>query len=169
NQINENIGTTDFSNNQINSLWEDLANWANIKNNGDLGLFNVDPFSNSNWVYVGKVFSQCVLPPKFLNRLSELFESIGLVPNTFYDDQFLQEKIKNSRTDLIPKSTLDFLKKHDELSNSIIQTIQRQYKKWSGETHEEIEEGTRKKRNYTIAPLFLQFKVNTNDEVISFS
>jgi len=170
-QINERIGTADFSNNQINCLWEDLAHWANIKNNGDLGLFNVVPFSNQNWVYVGKVFSQCVLPPKFLNRLPELFESIGLVPDTFYDDKFLQEKIKNSRTDLIPKSTLDFLKKDDELSNSIIQTIQCQYKKWSGETHEEIEEGTttRKKRNHTVAPLFLQFKVNTNDEVISFS
>ena len=168
-QINENIGTTDFSNNQINSLWEDLASWANIKNNGDLGLFNVVPFSNANWVYVGKVFSQCVLPPKFLNRLPELFDSIGLVPNTFYDNKFLQEKIKNSRTDLIPKNTLDFLKKDDELSNSIIQTIQRQYKKWSGETHEEIEDATKKKRNYTVAPLFLQFKVNTNDEIISFS
>jgi len=167
--INENIGTTDFSNNQINSLWEDLANWANIKNNGDLGLFNVIPFQNASWIYVGKVFSQCVLPPKFLNRLPELFDSIGLVPNTFYDDKFLQEKIKNSRTDLIPKSTLDFLKKDDELSNSIIQTIKSQYKKWSGETHEEIEEGRRKKRNYIVAPLFLQFKVNTNDEVISFS
>lgn len=171
NHINETIGTADFSNNQINCLWEDLENWANVKNNGDLGLFNVVPFSNANWVYVGKVFSQCVLPPKFLNRLPELFESIGLVPDTFYDDKFLQEKIKNSRTDLIPKSTLDYLKKDDELSNSIIQTIQRQYKKWSGETHEEIKEGTttRKKRNYTIAPLFLQFKVNTNEEVIAFS
>lgn len=171
NQINETIGTTDFSNNQINCLWEDLATWANIKNNGDFGVFNVIPFSNANWIYVGKVFSQCVLPPKFLNRLPELFESIGLVPDTFYEDQFLQEKIKNSRTDLIPKSTLDFLKKNDELSNSIIQTIQRQYRKWTGETHEEIEEGAalRKKRNYTVAPLFLQFKVNTNDEEIKLS
>ncbi|EEI89495.1 hypothetical protein HMPREF0765_4912, partial [Sphingobacterium spiritivorum ATCC 33300] len=54
---------------------------------------------------------------------------------------------------------------------SIIQTIQRQYKKWTGETHEEIEEGTtlRQRRNYTVAPLFLQFKVNTNDEEIKFS
>jgi hypothetical protein len=170
-QINENIGTIDFSNNQINSLWEDLAEWANVKNNGDLGLFKVIPFQNINWIYVGKVFSQCVLPPKFLNRLPELFRSMGLVPDTFYDDKFLQEKIKNSRTDLIPKSTLDYLKKDDELSNSIIQTIQRQYKKWSGETHEEIEEGktTRKKRNYTVAPLLLQFKVNANEEVIAFS
>ncbi|MGG1920217.1 hypothetical protein AB1278_00190 [Chryseobacterium sp. NRRL B-14798] len=75
---------------------EDLANWANIKKQCDLGLFNVVPFSNANWVYVGKVFSQCVLPPKFLNRLPELFESIGLVPNTFYDDNFLQEKLKTA-------------------------------------------------------------------------
>jgi hypothetical protein len=171
NQINDTIGTNDFSINKINCLWGGLANWANVKNNGDLGLFNVIPFANINWIYVGKVFSQCVLPPKFLNRLPELFESIGLVPDTIYDDRFLQEKIKNSRTDLIPKSTLDFLKKDDELSNSIIQTIQRQYKKWTGETHEEIEDGTtlRKKRNYTIAPLFLQFKVNANEEEIKFS
>lgn len=170
-QINENIGTTDFSKNQINCLWEDLATWANIKNNGDLGVFNVVPFSNAKWIYVGKVFSQCVFPPKFLNRLPELFETIGLVPNTFYEDKFLIDKIKNNRTDLIPKNTLDFLKKDDELSNSIIHTIQCEYKKWTGETHEEIEEGAtlRKKRNYTVAPLFLQFKVNTNDEVIKFS
>lgn len=171
NHINETIGTNDFRNNQINNLWDDLANWANVKNNGDLGLFNVIPFTNARWIYVGKVFSQCVLPPKFLNRLPELFESIGLVPDTFYEDVFLRDKIKSSRTDLIPQNTLDFLKKNDELSNSIIQTIQREYKKWTGETHEEIEEGTmlRRKRNYTIAPLFLQFKVNTNDEEIKFS
>lgn len=169
--INENIGSADFRNNQINCLWEDLANWANVKNNGDFGLFNVIPFTNESWIYVGKVFSQCLLPPKFLNRLPELFQAIGLVPDTFYEDRFLQEKIKNSRTDLIPKITLDFLKKDDELSKSIIQTIQRQYKKWTGETHEDIEEGAilRKKRNYTIAPLFLQFKVNINDEEIKFS
>ncbi|EEI89504.1 hypothetical protein HMPREF0765_4909, partial [Sphingobacterium spiritivorum ATCC 33300] len=116
NQINENIGTNDFRNNQINRLWEDLASWANIKNNGDFGWFNVIPFTNENWVYVGKVFSQCVLPPKFLNRLPELFESIGLVPNTFYEASFLQERIKNSKTNLMPKSTLGFLKKDDELS-----------------------------------------------------
>lgn len=171
NDINETIGTNDFRNNQINCLWDGLAKWANVKNNGDLGLFNAIPFTNTHWVYVGKVFSQCVLPPKFFNRFPELFESIGLVPDTFYEDHFLKDKIKNSRTHLIPKSTIDFLKKDDELSNSIIQTIQREYKKWTGETHEEIEEGTvlQKKRNYTIAPLFLQFKVNANDEEIKFS
>jgi len=170
-QINEIIGTTDFSNNHINDLWEDLAKWANIKNNGEFGLFKVIPFHNANWIYVGKVFSQSVLPPKFLNRLPELFESIGLVPDTFYDDNFLKERILNSRTDLIPRNTMDFLKKDDELSNSIIQIIQHQYKKWSGESHEEIEEGTttKKKRNYTIAPLFLQLKVNENDEEVIFS
>jgi len=171
NHITEIIGTNDFRKNQINNLWDGLANWANVKNNGDLGLFNVIPFTNRNWVYVGKVFSQCILPPKFLSRLPELFESISLVPDIFYEDTFLRDKIISSRTDLIPQNILDFLKKNDELSNSIIQTIQREYKKWTGETHEEIEEGTtvQKKRNYTIAPLFLQFKVNTNDEEIKFS
>lgn len=167
-QINEIIKTSDFSNNQINDLWENLAEWANVKKNGELGLFKVIPFQNANWIYVGKIFSQCVLPPKFLNRLPELFESMGLVPDTFYDDNFLKEIILNSKTILIPKSTLDFLKNDDELSNSIIQQIQLQYKKWSGETHQENEEETTRK-NYTIAPLILQFKINPNDEKIKFS
>lgn len=169
---NSNLGTNDFRNNQINYLWEELADWANVKKNGDLGVFNAISFTNENWIYVGKMFSQCVLPPKFLTRLPELFEAIGLVPNTFYEDRYLQEKIKHSnRTDLIPKNTLGFLKNVDDLSNAIIQTIQRQYRKWTGEAHEEIEEGTtlRKKRNYTVAPLFLQFKVDTNSEEIKFS
>lgn len=171
NRINERIGTNDFSNNQINSLWEDLANWANVKNNGDFGLFKAIPFSNPNWIYVGKVFSQCVLPPKFINRLSVLFESIGLVPNTIYDDNFLQQKIIKSKTSLIPENTIDLLKKDDELSKSIIQIIQYQYQRWTGETHQEVEDATlqRKIRNHTLAPLFLQFKVNTNDERIKFS
>jgi hypothetical protein len=171
NQIDETINTSDFRINNINFLWEELAIWANVKNNGDLGVFNVIPFLNKHWVYVGKVFSQCVLPPKFLNRLPELFEFIGLVPNTFYEDSFLLNKIKNTRTDLIPKNTLSYLENNDELSNSIIHSIQRKYKDWTGETHEEIAEGkvSRRKRNLTIAPLFLQFKINTNDETIKFS
>ncbi|TWI17209.1 hypothetical protein [Sphingobacterium siyangense] len=171
--INQNIGTNDFSINQINDLWENLAHWANVENNGDLGFFNVVPFTNKNWVYVGKIFSQCVLPPRILNRLPELFESIGLVPNFTYDTYSLQGMIISSSTTLIPKNTLDFLKKYDELSRSIIQTILNNYKKWTGETHEEIEEQDglilKKKRNYTIAPLFLQFKVNRNEEEIKFT
>lgn len=118
------ISTADFSSYHINSLWDDLSKWANINHNGDLGHFNVVPFSNSNWIYVGKIFSQCVLPPKFLNRLPELFKSVGLVPDTFYEDIILKEKIINSRSDLIPKNTLDYLKNDDELTNSIIKTIQ---------------------------------------------
>jgi hypothetical protein len=165
------ISTTDFNSYQTNSLWEDLSKWTNKSKNGDWGLFNLVPFSNPNWVYVGKVFSQCVLPPKFLNRLPELFKLLGLVPQTYYDDSFLKEKLIASRSELIPKNTLDFLKKDDELTNSIIQTIQRNYLNWKGETHEELEVDSkiRKKRNYTIAPLFLQFKLNINDESISFS
>lgn len=165
------ISTVDFSSYHINSLWDDLSKWANINHNGDFGHFNVVPFSNSNWIYVGKIFSQCVLPPKFLNRLPELFKSVGLVPDTFYEDIILKEKIINSRSDLIPKNTLDYLKNDDELTNSIIKTIQGHYTKWTGETHEKLDEGVAfsKRRNYTIAPLFLQFKLNINDELISFS
>lgn len=171
NQMIGQIGTNDFRNNQINYIWEDLANWANVVKNGDWGGFNMFTFTNEKWIYVGKVFSQCALSPKIIRQLPKLFEFIGLVPNTVYENHFLKEKIIKSKTDLLPQNTIDFLKRDNELSNSIIQTIQYQYKKWTGETHEEIEAGTalRKKRNNTFAPLFLQFKLNTNEEEIKFS
>jgi hypothetical protein len=170
-QIYETIGTADLSNNQINCLWEDLAHWANVRNNGYLGLFKLIPFQNANWVYVGKVFSQCVLPPKFLNRLPELFETLGLVPNTFYDRKYLKEIILKCKSEIIPISTFDYLKNDDELSSSIIQKIQDQYLKWSGETRREIEDGKNKskRRHDTLATLFVQFRLNKADEVISFS
>jgi hypothetical protein len=168
NDINESVGTNDFRDNQINCLWNDLSKWANINNNGELGFFNVIPFKNQHWVYVGKIFSQCMLPPKLINNLFRLFDIMGLVPNTIYDDDILKQKIKESKYNLLPKNTLNILNKDDELSKSIIQVIQKQYKKWTGETHDDIEEEYFKKTN-TIVRLFLQLKINTNDEEIGFS
>ena len=174
NQINETIGTNDFRNNQINCLWEDLGNWANDRKSGDLGLFKVVPFKNSNWIYVGKVFSQCIFPPRAIKRLSDLFLQSGMVPNSNYSSAEIKSYLLQYGSSILQLSNkaLNTLRSEsNELGQSIIDVVNREYKKWTGETHEDIEEGQtqRKKRNYTIAPLFLQFKVNTNDEEIIFS
>ena len=174
NQINETIGTNDFRNSQINYLWDDLENWASVKNNGDLGLFKVVPFTNPNWIYVGKVFSQCVFPPRAIKRLPELFLQAGMTPDSYYSPAEIKKCLQLYGSSILhlTNNTLNAIKTDsNELGQSILDIFNREYKKWTGETHEEIEEGTifRKKRNYTIASLFLQFKVNTNDEVIKFS
>lgn len=166
---NKDIGIPFNDNAHLNDLWKGLEEWANSSKNGELGLFKINIFSNS-YKFVGKMFSQCILPPRTINRLSELFATLGLVPDTYYDDSFLKDEIEKKSPNIIPKNTLSFLKGDDELSKSIIQTIQRQYKKWTGETHEEsdAELPLRKKKKSTIAPLFLQFK-KTNYGNIEFS
>ena len=173
--MNQTLGTRDFRDNNINFLWQDLEYWANTKNNGELGKFKVLPFKNSNWIYVGKFFSQCIFPPLALKRLPELFLEAGMAPNLTYNkDEFRLILLRyGSRILSLKESVIDFIKRShsNELGQSIIEIAIREYKKWNGETHED-EEGQviqRTKRNYTVAPLFLQFKLNHTDGLISFS
>jgi len=175
NQINETIGTNDLRSNEINLIWRDLENWSNIQNNGDLGIFKFRPFINKNWIYVGKFFSQCVFPPKAIKRLPELFLEAGMIPDSTYGDEEIKRKLLQFGSSILHLSnhTLDVIRKSDsnELGQSIIEIVTREYNKWTGETNEnEDEEMTQCiKKNYTIVPLFLQLKVNENDGLISFS
>jgi hypothetical protein len=173
--ISQTLGTPDFRDNKINLLWQDLEYWANTKNNGELGKFKVLPFKNSNWIYVGKFFSQCIFPPLSLKRLPDLFLEAGMAPNLTYNkDEFRSMLLKYGTAILsLKQSVVDLIKRShsNELGQSIIEIVIREYKKWNGETHEDEEDqvSQRTKRNYTVAPLFLQFKLNQNDGIISFS
>jgi len=174
NSFTENsIGTTNYQN--ISSLWNALEEWAVITKNCDLGIFELKKFGNQNWIHVGKPFSQCVLPPSAINKLPELFFEAGLIPDSAYSkEEFRKILLKHGIKILcIKERVIELIRKSDtnELGQSIIEIVNREYKKWTGETHEYEENGAtqRIKRNYTVAPLFLQFKVNTNDERIKFS
>lgn len=169
----QSIGTTNYQ--TISHLWNALEEWSVITMNCDLGIFELKKFGNQNWIHVGKPFSQCVLPPSAINKLPELFFEAGLIPDSVYTkEEFRKILIKHGTKILcLKESVIELIRKSDsnELGQSIIEIVIREYKKWTGETHEDEEGVTtlRTKRNYTVAPLFLQFKVNDNDGLISFS
>lgn len=175
NSIDQTLGVPDFRDNNINLLWSDLENWANIKHSGDLGWFRAIPFKNTTWIYVGKPFSQCILPPSTTAKLSELFLQAGMIPNSFYPDSELKKilltygpsvlSLNNNVIELVRKSEAN------ELGQTVLEIIKREYNKWSGETHQDISNGSTQKikRDYTVIPLFLQFKINDNDGLITFS
>lgn len=158
----------------ISHLWNELEEWAVITKNCDLGIFELRKFGNPNWIHVGKPFSQCVLPPSSINKLPELFFEAGLIPDSLYSqDEYRKILLRyGSKILWLKESVIELIRKSDsnELGQSIIEIVKREYNKWTGETHQE-EEGEihRTKRNYTVTPLFLQFKVNYNDGQISFS
>jgi hypothetical protein len=174
NNINQNIGTTDFSSNNTNKLWKDLEKWANDDKNGDLGLFRVNNFTNSSWIYVGKVFSQCVIPPKAIKRLPDFFLQSGMIPDSVYSNGEFLNYLKQYGSSLLhlPNNIINIIAKDsDELGQTIIGIIKREYTKWTGESDEEVDNDgiiNRKKKDIP-ARLFLQFKINTIDETIKFS
>lgn len=159
----------------ISHLWNELEEWSIITKNCYVGIFELKKFGNPNWIHVGKPFSQCVLPPSAINKLPELFYEAGLIPDSAYSkDEFRKILLRYGAKLLwLKESVVELIGKSDsnELGQSIIEIVIREYKKWTGETHADEEEGTtqRTKRNYTVAPLFLQFKVNENDGLIFFS
>ncbi len=159
----------------LSHLYNKLEEWSVMAKNCDLGIFELKKFGNQNWIHVGKPFSQCVLPPSAINKLPELFFEAGLIPDSAYSKEELRKILlkHGAKILLLKESVIELIRKSEtnELGQSIIEIVNREYKKWTGETHEDEENGAtqRTKRNYTVAPLFLQFKVNDNDGLILFS
>ena len=170
---NEKIWILNFS--TISHLWNELEEWSVIAMNCDLGIFELKKFGNPNWIHVGKPFSQCVLPPSAISKLPELFFESGMIPDSAYSkEEFRKVLLKFGPKILyLKESVIELIRKSEtnELGQSILEIVDREYKKWTGETNEEQKDGItqRIKRNYTVTPLFLQFKVNDNEGFIKFS
>lgn len=159
----------------IDILWADLSSWANEIRNGELGSFKAVVFIQTTWRFVGKPFSQCVLPPKAIRKLPDFFYSSGLTPKTFYHDEiFKNHLVRNGLTILgLKPSIIELIKKgnKDEIGQSIIETVKTEFNEWTGEDQEIVlKDGTEKKiRKNTVVPLKLQFKTNEDGEIaISF-
>ena len=171
--IGQKIGSTTFQ--WSYPLWEDLNIWANQIKQRDLGSFTVRNFGNDRWVWVGKPFSQCIFPPKSIRKLPELFLESGMVPNSFYpSDDIRMFLIRYGSSILgLREGVIDIIKNSNsnELGESIIEIAKREYNKWTGESHQVVTAGPdeRTKRNYTVASLLLQFKLNINSGKIIFS
>lgn len=160
---------------EIEPLWADLSNWANTVKNGEFGYFNTKNFIHQNWVYVGKPFSQCVLPPRALNRMPEMFLESGLVPGSFYTSSEFKSILLSAGVQLLklPESIIEVIRKSEtnELGQSIIDTTKKEYNKWTGESHIYEEHGSTYtiKRNYTPSRLYLQLEPQISAGTIKFS
>lgn len=155
----------------IDVLWTDLSNWANQIKNGELGSFKAVVFTHTTWRFVGKPFSQCVLTPKAIRKLPDLFYAAGLTPKTFYHDETFQNHlVRNGLTILgLKPSIIELIKKgnKDEIGQSIIETVKTEFNEWTGEEQETVlKDGTEKNiRKNTVVPLKLQFKINEDGEI----
>lgn len=170
--VEKKIGSLNFQ--KISHLWNKLEEWSIMTKNCDLGIFELKKFGNPNWVHVGKPLSQCLFTPKDIKKLPELFLEAGLVPGSSYSEEQINKiLLKYGKEHLGLRDNILRLLTDDknELGQSIIEIARREYKKWSGESHQIVQNGAdeRVKRNYTVATLYLQFEIDQGTETINFS
>ncbi|MFD1188809.1 hypothetical protein, partial [Pontibacter rugosus] len=141
-----------------NLLWQDLEEWSIIKNNTELGFFELHPFSNSSWIYVGKPLSQCVFSPLDIKALPAFFASSGLVPGEQLDDSTLRYTLLsfgNKHLNLSSRLYNAINDVNNELGQSILSIVRRNYQNWTGNTDFYEFNENKVRKGYTIAPLRL--------------
>lgn len=158
---------------EIEELWIDLENWANSTRSGEIGYFRSWNFK-THWRYVGKLFSQCIFPPKAIKKLPELFLMAEMIPNSAYKSEEIKEKLLKYGPSILHlhNNVLKIIGKsdNDDLGKSIIETVRKEYFKWTGESHTASEGGKlREKRNYIYSRIYLQFQIFNNSWKIEYS
>tara|TARA_R110002050_G_scaffold85135_1_gene181721 strand:+ start:339 stop:3185 length:2847 start_codon:yes stop_codon:yes gene_type:complete len=120
-----------------NSLWEDLFDWSFEERNTELGYYEVHPFQNERWVYVGKPLSQSIFPIHAIRQLPQFFETSGLVPGEEIDGATLRNLLLASgeRHLGLPGRVLNAIRdSKNELGHSIISVVKKNYQEWTGDT-----------------------------------
>jgi len=142
--------------NNWNPLWDDLFDWSFEKKNTELGYFEVHPFRNERWVYVGKPLSQSIFPIHSVRQLSQFFETCGLVPGEEIDGAtFRKLLLANGERHLgLTSRVLNAIKDSDnELGQSVINIVKKNYQEWTGNTDQYDSETETIKKGNTIAQL----------------
>ena len=144
--------------NNWNSLWDDLFDWSFERKNTELGYFEVHPFSNERWVYVGKPLSQSIFPIHSVRQLPQFFETCGLVPGEEIDGAtFRKHLLSNGERHLeLTSRVLNAIRDYDnELGQSIINIVKKNYQEWTGNTDKYDSENETIKKGNTVAQLRL--------------
>lgn len=156
----------------VDWVWNNLENWSKLYYKTDFGFFIERRLGNHNWVYVNKVFSQCLLTPKNIRDIPNIFWKADLAPNSIIPEQQFQRIIS-----LYSESQAGFSKRIISIVNDadnplrkvIIDIVRREYLNWSGYVieYDENENVTTPKSGWVYATLLSAFSLNKADEVFS--
>lgn len=142
-----------------NMLWNDLFNWSFEEKNTELGYFELHPFKkNERWVYVGIPLSQSIFPIHAVRQLPKFFEASGLVPGDEVDGSVLRKLLlMNGERHLgLPNRVLNAIRdSKNELGQSIISLVKRNYQGWTGITDQYDSDTETIRKGNTIAQLRL--------------
>lgn len=114
-------------------LWKDLEKWANIRNSGERGNFNVNV--SGRLVHVGIPISQTLLTEEELKALQIIFALSGLEPIYHPSNEYIALLLAKHGRDYLRKRTLCLLEEanaNNELRCALIERIVDELRIWDG-------------------------------------
>lgn len=144
-------------------IWANLEKWSKQYYQTDLGIFEKRNFGSSKWIHVGKPFSQCILTPKHLKNIPNLFWAASLSPDLAITSKEILSLLKyhgNKELGLSKKIISDVQDGNDDLSRVVVDIIKREYEKWEGDVYEYENGSEIIKSGWISAAMFSSFTID---------
>lgn len=153
----------------IDWVWGNLENWSKNYYKTDIGYFTERRVGNQNWVYVNKAFSQCLLTPKNIRDIPNIFWKADISPNSIIPEKQFQRVINlygASQAGFSSRIISILLDQENPLRKIIIDIVRREYANWKGYVLEyDLDEKVlTPKSGWVYATLLSAFYLNKADE-----
>lgn len=153
----------------VDWVWKDLEEWSNSYYKTDYGFFKERRLGNQNWIYVNKAFSQCLLTPKNIRDIPNMFWKADIAPNSIIPQKQFQRIVKlhgESQAGFSRRTISIVDDETNPLRKVILDVVKREYSNWKGYVIEYDEDETvlTPKSGWVYATLLSAFNLNKVDE-----
>lgn len=157
---------------QIDEVWKNLETWSKIYYKTDLGFFTERHLGNPYWYYVGKPFSQCLLSPRNIRDIPNIFWAADIAPFSIITESHFLRIIN-----LYGETKAGFNKRIKNIINDeenllrkvIVDIVKREYSNWKGHVivYDEDETVSTPKSGWIYGTLLSAFSLNREDETFN--
>jgi len=157
---------------EVDWVWSNLEKWSKEYYKTDNGYFTERRIGNQNWVYVNKAFSQCLLTPKNIRDIPNIFWKADIAPNSIIPEkQFQRITTLHGVTEagFSPRIISIVADEENPLCKVILDIVKREYTNWKGYVieYDEDEKVLTPKSGWVYATLLSAFNLNKADESIN--
>lgn len=153
----------------VDWVWSNLEKWSKEYYKTDYGYFTERRLGNQNWVYVNKAFSQCLLTPKNIRDIPNIFWKANIAPYSIISEKQFQRMVTLhgiSEAGFSPRIISIVSDEENPLRKIILDIVIREYRNWKGYVieYDEDEKVLMPKSAWVYATLFSAFNLNKTDE-----
>lgn len=156
----------------VDWVWTDLEKWSKQYYKTDNGYFKERREGNQNWVYVNKAFSQCLLTPRNIRDIPNIFWKADIAPNSIIPEKQFERIITRhgiSQAGFNPRIISIVADAENPLRKVILDIVKREYTNWKGYVieYDEDENVLTPKSGWVYATLLSAFNLNKANESFS--